>query len=332
MRAASQHRPAEGLAHLFEEYPNGYVDWTDGYYYGIGVGKGESLAAARRAAMVVAMREVLVVAGNIRVDSRRNVRALGGTYEMRIKGTVSDSDVVDEGWVGPPGNHQYEVVLQVPMYGVRGLAGTVYGKVIKRYRKRTRPERPPAADLTEAIVIDARGLGVMPAVFPRILAASGRSVYDVTSVPEARARENGIVIYATSDIGFEKLQEASSGKPTRRPAAQPAVRLLSADAGRGGLLLANADDKAPPRRRRRFERKRVVIKAEDVRGQLRTDVVLGDDDAQRLREGKAEADLLANGNVIIITDSSTAAIEGRLPRLERALAMLRERSPLKADR
>jgi hypothetical protein len=313
------------LGHLFEELPTGYIDWTEGYYYGIGTGFGNTSASARRAATVVAMREVLVVAGNIRVDARTSVRELGESYVRRIQGTISDHLVVDEGWADSPEGRHYEVVLRVPMHGVSNLSGVIYGKVVKRYRKRSRPPVVAEADLDEAIVIDARGLGAVPAMFPRVLSASGRAVYDVTDVSREDAVEKGIVVYATSELPFEELANTTGEPSSDRISLPGRVRLLARSPSAGRFVLTADEESESKPRRRRFARKRVVVKAEDVKGDAPTDIVVADDDARKLTQTEGTNAVLAKGNVIVITDSSTAAIEGRLPTLDEALEMVAER-------
>jgi hypothetical protein len=106
------------------------------------------------------------------------------------------------------------------------------------------------------LVIDARGLGLRPALLPKIVDQQGQEVYVGQVVTRTNAVEQGVAGYA-KDVNAA----ANNFRVTDNPA---------------------------------------VMKGQSASGSARTDVVIGQTDAQALRQLSSKAEFLQYCRVIIV--------------------------------
>lgn len=217
----------------------GKMDWTTGVLTAVGIGvppaqpanPAQSRAMAERAAQVVADRNLLEAVKGVRIDSTTTVENLIVTSDA-IRTGVSDviqgATILDKKYM-PDGSVEVTV-------GMR-LAGAVAEALLPK----TPP--PPLTDtlspaapgqLYTGLIVDARGLGVKPAMAPKILNEDGKEVYGSASVNRDYAVREGMVGYLKDPVQAQTNPRVAN-KPLMIKAIKPA-----GDA-RVDMVIANAD-------------------------------------------------------------------------------------------
>ncbi len=164
----------------------------------------------RRGAIIDAQRNLMEIIKGVRIDSKSTVsdHMINETIRAEVRGTLKNFEVIDEKWDG----EVYEVTMQVPM-----------GKIYKVFKKKENIEfsekkavRPKEQEYT-GLVIDARGLNLVPAIFINIYNENGRRVFgpmhpvyrvstkDINSIKEERIGMNPLRITAKSTAGSNKV-------------------------------------------------------------------------------------------------------------------------------
>ncbi len=330
------------LAPLREKIGEGSIDWNEGAYYATVKIPYQARLGPRRlspkfqktiaekVARAEADRVFVMLASEIRVDSNRRIKDItADNAKIVLYGNVRGRQQVKL-------DHrkgQLLATFKVPMRGVGGVTSKLYRTVVTGVAPARKPgnsDKPkhkvaiadasPAAgknasaDKTGAVVvIDARGTGLRPAVFPKIVTPDGKTVYDASVPSEADVIENGVAAYATF-AGDAASLPTIDGLVIVQAVAYGDPRLSQCAEGEGG--------QAPPRKRRR---RRMPLKATAVAGKLKADVVVSKEEAAKLKSAAA-TDAMKNARVIIVTDTTVGGTEGRLvPSLDDVLAMLAAR-------
>jgi hypothetical protein len=316
---AQNSKPGEAV----ETTSSGLINWTSGEIFATGIGAppaqpvnaAQARAMAERAAFVVALRNLLETVKGVRVDSEsvvenfmvksdvirtrvdgivKGARIIKTSYlsdgsvetqvSMPIKGALLDA-LVPEDFGRPRGTQQ----LMKPTPSVQPPAKPVspapvvptpaipekkpeplkpsVPPVVKEPENKPEPEKPsipPAGESTAefkggvatGLVIDGRGLGLRPALLPRIVDSQGQEIYVGQVVTRTNAVEQGVAGYA-KDVNAA----ANNFRVTDNPA---------------------------------------IIKGLRASGTARTDVVVGQSDAQILRQLSNKGDFLQYCRVIIV--------------------------------
>jgi hypothetical protein len=161
-------------------------------------------ASAFAAAAQVARQRLLTAVGQLRLDAGHTVEsALQEARDKRqaLATLVAAAEVVQTRYL-PQG--AVESTVQVPLFG--RLAALLWPEVVAA--------SAPAAEATSGvytgIVIDARGLALQPALFPRILDEDGQVLYAPESVQAEVAMQQGYVAYTS--VMDSPLVESRVGK------------------------------------------------------------------------------------------------------------------------
>lgn len=300
-----------------ETTSSGQINWTVGEVTATGIGAPPSMpvnaaqarAMAERAAFVVALRNLLETVKGVRVDSEtvvENFMVTSDVIKTRVSGIVRGARVLKTHYLS---DGSVEVLVGMSMKGA--LLDTIVPETFGRpsfgetpLKITPAPQRPPdlkptpalpqpakpqipspapikpaeplkrsepiaPAPLPEAgstisfkggkatgIVIDGRGLGLRPALLPRIVDAQGQEIYVGQVVTRTNAVEQGVAGYA-KDVNAA----ANNFRVTDNPA---------------------------------------IIKGLRASGAARTDVVVGQADAQMLRQLSSKGDFLQYCRVIIV--------------------------------
>lgn len=220
---------------------NGSVDWTAGLVTATGLGAppphavnpAQARAMAKRAAYIVATRNLLEVVKGVRVDSAtlvENFMVTSDVIKTEVSGFVKGAQIMQEK-AHPDGS--VEVLVGVRLSG--DMASTLLPKetgggvplpVI--------PDQPSSGSVFTGLIVDARGTGVRPAMAPKIRNEEGREVYGSAFVGRQYAIEQGMVGYL-KDVG------AAQGNPrvTDRPLL---VKAVKADGpNKTDLVIRNSD-------------------------------------------------------------------------------------------
>ncbi len=328
-----------GLNACVQGVQGGQVDWTCGHIIAVGRGKAHGRTdqdkhMARRAAEVVAARNALAIAAGLRIDDEGGFADIENA-EVQLRGIIRGHETLSTLW--NPKNQPPDCVVQlkVPLWGLESVASVIYAN---QHQKTFQSRRPrlvlaPAQDAlaNEVVVIDARGLGVRPCLFPIVSQTGGAVLYDVCTVSgEASASILPPVRYAESDLSHVALVNTAmsrerltqrAGLPHAGPNHDLSTHMISMPA-RHYLRLAQpstrvADDTQkhlstqPTTKPSKKVRRRRVVKAVKAAGTNKTEIVLTKEDAEKLRKDPKGAALLRAGRVVVVVDSVAAGIEGR---------------------
>lgn len=339
--------PPGCVAHM-QAVEGGEIDWGGGYIVAIGRGEARGTSdqdrqMARRAAEVVAARNVLAVACGVRVDAEGCLADVRNG-EVQLQGVVKGHEVISVDWRPAENPPVCFVRMRAPLWGAKGAASIVCDSMCAKARRDSARRLPLVASssttIEEILIIDARGLRVEPCMFPRVILEDGAILYDVATITERRAVLAPPVRFVETRMSFEELRSEANEPLLRSPMAAASTnsattifcsplfdpmgqlfappvttRPTSAPAT---TQAADDDDDGTSRRR-----KRRVVKALKTTGANNTQIVLTKEDAEKLRQNPETAAALKDGRVVVVVDSVAAGIEGRGPdtRLDGVLAL-----------
>ncbi len=185
----------------------GVVDWTAGIVTASGIGfpppdavnSTQARLLAKRAAQSVAYRNLLEAFTAIRVDSTTTVKnhiTTSDEIQLKVQGMVEDAKIINERQLEKSG---YEITLQMKLTGrVSETFAPKDALPVKRIVPETPPAlRPKAGGPYTGLVVDARGMGVRPALIPRILTEDGQEAYSQSYVLAKYRQSQGIAAYVS---------------------------------------------------------------------------------------------------------------------------------------
>ncbi len=273
-RAASA---AEAYGEVVERKTSGSgaVNWTAERVTAVGIGfppqgvtdPARARVMADRAAYLIAVRNLLEVVKGVRVEATtvvENYMVKSDEVKTEVSGFVKGAQIIGRK------NHpdgSVEVEVAVPLTGIDGIQQFFQNEVKLGTAS---PEPVEDAEGHTSLIIDARGMGVKPALFPRIVDAQGTPIYTPEMADRGAVVEHGMVRYATV--------------PKASPSADTGPSAISAVAGRKPLRI-----KAMP-------------------GTATVTISL--DDAKKVMQSPGKtADFLKKARVIILLDTQIAGIQ-----------------------
>jgi hypothetical protein len=240
----------------------GIINYEDGYVEAVGIGavdpakiKGTNARPmCLRAATVVAYRNLLEVTKGVQIDSQTTIRDFvteSDVINAAISGFVKGARTVNTDYLS---DGTCEVTLRMSLSGK--FAQTIIPKAIQEQQKRESPPPPPvkpepppvkpepapgkplpmpaAAPVYTGMVVDARGLGVRPAMSPKIVDEAGAEVYGSMIVDKTYAVSQGISGYARDLTAAQGNQRVTDNPVT--------VKGVSAEgAGKADIKISNDD-------------------------------------------------------------------------------------------
>ncbi len=306
---------ADYFSPYISEDHGGWIDWDNGVIYGVGKGyldlNGGSKQRAFRAAQALALQSILKQAAGIQIDDRNTIQSFGGgRVVVQLRGLIRFEEH-GRRFVSGAGRPHFEVTRRADLHGVEGLTA----KLLDHFKSKglpwtafPEPASSSAAPSHEAdeeetwLVLDARHLardparkGVQPALFPKVLSASGTEpVYDLTGVDQAAFQQGGMARYVVSDAPADDIR-------SDRDLMDRIMSIISPDEAFAG------------EKKRRKRRKLIVKKVQDAEGLARTNLVISDADARELKSSGAASKMLKKCRVIVVVNSAIGGIEGALP-------------------
>jgi len=221
----------------------GKVDWTTGMITAVGIGAppaqpvnaAQARAMAERAAQVVALRNLLEAVKGVRVDSTttvENFMVSSDIIKTEVSGFIQGAMPVDKKYMS---DGSVEVTVGMRLTGALADALLPKGSATPMTPSSV-PGGTTAApgQLYTGLIIDARGLGVRPAMAPKILNEDGKEVYGSAWINRDYAVREGMV-------GYLKDPAAAQTNPrvTDKPMMVKAIK-VSGDA-RVDTVISNAD-------------------------------------------------------------------------------------------
>lgn len=170
--------------------------------------------AAERAAKIDALRNALEIVKGVTINSTSTVEDFmltSDTVKTEVNGVIQGAVVVDTTYQSDTG---VSVFIEVPIVGP--LAEILMPKELGSAVPPA-PEAGAAAPVIDGqaytgLIIDARGLGVKPAMSPQVLDEAGSAVYSATSVSREYALQMGLVGYA-KDVESAKANDRVGTTP-----------------------------------------------------------------------------------------------------------------------
>lgn len=275
----------------------GMVNWTAGIVTAVGIGAppekasspGQARAMAERAAFSVAIRNLLEAVKGIQVDSATLVESYivkDDVIKTRVTGLVKGAQVIKKE-AQPDGG--VEVTVGVSLTGE--LFDAVLSKGFGRKVPAAEPAKPapptpkapepapapkmsepapvsktpappsPAVSAAEAytgLLVDARGLGLKPALAPRLLDEQGKELYASAVLDRSKAVEAGVAGYAKDMV---------AGSRQARVTDNP-----------------------------------LIVKGIKASGDKATDITLGGEGANAVRQSEPASHFLQQGRVVVVYD------------------------------
>jgi len=298
-----------GYQALVQKTPAGEINWRDGYLTARGVGKlkgGDEKARleARRAAQLDAYAQALRMISGMNLDGDETVEARlkkAPTAEYTLRGLVQGAEITAE---RTPEPGSYEVTIKVQLRGLKGLQRAF----TEGQRKSDGPPARAAEPEITGLVVDLRGLGAIPSVFPEIVDPDGKVLYNADMVDPAALMERGAAAWVTG------APESTEGKGAWAPGVlrvaalgvYPVLLPRAPWASPWTSLVAQA---APTRVVLRQGPRPTTVSATTASGPNRTRIVVSAAAAGKVRSAQSGA--LRQGRVVIITDSMIGGTEGR---------------------
>jgi len=199
---------------------NGKIDWTKGIIMATGIGapperyygKPQARPMALRAAQLDAYRNLLETVKGVRIDSQTTVEnyvAQSDVIRSKVEGIVKGARIIKKEYLS---DGTVEVTVAMKLHGnfahlilppeikpEPGIKSFPPETIAPEPKKPTAPTvTPPASPPTvfTGLVVDARGIGVKPAMSPKILDEDGREVYGSAYVSREFAIQQGMTGYA----------------------------------------------------------------------------------------------------------------------------------------
>lgn len=177
-------------------------------------------ALAIQAGAVLARQELLAVARGVVIDARTTVQAAmvaNSTTEARVSGVIRGAQVVNARDLG---GGAVEVTVAIPATGEFAdlllprppLPVPPAGVVTPAPAPAPAPRPSAVASVFTGLVIDARGLGIKPAMAPKVLSEGGQEVYGFSVVDRNWVIQQGMAGYA-KDLPAAQAHSRVTDKP-----------------------------------------------------------------------------------------------------------------------
>src|SRR5215813_3087346 len=186
----------------------GSVDWQEQVLKATGSGApdmrslspAQARLGAENAAKLDALRNLLTQAKGIHITAEKTVGEAMARDEVkgRVEGVVKGYRIVKKRYYSDQG---VEMDVEVPLAGIATAVASP-----SEAAPATDPSRPGGSRAT-GVVIDARGLGLQPALAPRLLDDSGKVLYSAESLTESTRKESAPARY------FKTLELATKAAP-----------------------------------------------------------------------------------------------------------------------
>ena len=225
-----------------ETFENGKIDWTTGVASAIGIGAppkkpinmAQARAMAKRAAVIVARRNLLEIIKGVRIDSTTLIKDFvvqSDIIRNQVDGYLERSQVVDIAYMS---DGSVEATVAMNLRG--GFANLMLPKSIKSIPSIRQAQAPPGkqGEAYTGLVVDSRGFQVKPAMSLKIVDEDGNEVYGSSYVSRDYAINQGMAGYA-KDITAAQTND----RVTNNPLTVKGVR--TADTGDSDIIISNAD-------------------------------------------------------------------------------------------
>ncbi|MCC6807702.1 MAG: hypothetical protein IT381_09780 [Deltaproteobacteria bacterium] len=207
--AAHAEAPAGGVT---QKTDKGEVNWSQKTITVTGSGAFSNSASnaaqarlmAEKAAKIDAQRNLLETLKGVQVTSGAPAASVMqmGEVKTKVEGIVKNFEIVEKKYFNDGG---VDVIVRMTIDGTLAEllipdAGSKPAKI------------GPSPDGSTAMIIDAKGLGLTPALAPKVFDESGKEIYSAAIVSKDKLREHGVCAYAR-DLDSAKSDKRAGAKP-----------------------------------------------------------------------------------------------------------------------
>ncbi|MGD9487071.1 MAG: LPP20 family lipoprotein [Calditrichaceae bacterium] len=210
-------------AQIYQQVPNaGTVNWQDQVIRATGIGAPNPnvpLAAQRagaiRAGEMDALRQLLETVKGMNLTSEtivRNAMVESDVITSKVSGVVKNFRKVDTRYLS---DGSVEVDVEIPISGIlldALLPQQIGGVNPNMMYNAAQPQPTYQNAVYTGLIIDARGLGLRPAMAPKIVDETGNEVYGTGYVSRDYAVQIGVVGY-DKDLNRAKTNERVTNNP-----------------------------------------------------------------------------------------------------------------------
>lgn len=199
-------------------YAQSGPNWAEGAISAIGIGvapenarsKGQARAMARRAATVDAQRLLVEIMQGVVVDAETTVEnaMANDIIKTKVRGILRGARQVGKPVYMDDGS--VEVTLAVNLRGT--LSDVLLPKEGFSEEPAKKVEAPVIPDGHTGLIIDARGLGLAPAMAPKVMDETKKLVYGAKLVSREAAVTHGIAVYE-KDLDLAKKNDRIGDNP-----------------------------------------------------------------------------------------------------------------------
>ena len=181
---------------------------------------GQKEILALRAAKVVALRELAEILSGVRVSGEtciKDAAAQSDQVRATVDGLIKGAEVVNESYDAH--KEVATVYVRLGLDGPSGLTQTLLPTIVEQkvvsapaapqYAPAQAPP-PSAAAPADALIIDATGKNLRPALINRVVVNNGNVLFEPSKIPPEILAKKGCGDY-TSDLGKAKAIAASHG-------------------------------------------------------------------------------------------------------------------------
>jgi len=185
---------------------------------------------AEMAAKADALRNLLAQVKGISVDGTKKMGDLMEKDEIRtrVEGVVRGFKIVNKRYFSDSG---VEVEVEVPLAMLTDVVDPDTTQMLAT--PAPAPAEKPIEKLNTGLVIDARGLKVVPSLMPRLLDDGGKAVYSIDFLSQDARKQSAVAAYVQSIDDAQKSQKVGE-----KPLVLKAAKATGAD-----LQLAPEDAK-----------------------------------------------------------------------------------------
>ena len=194
-----------------EQLEKGSINYADRKIQATGIGyvpdnminAATARRSATRIAKVDAMRNLVEIVNGITVDSETTMgdAMFDDVIKTKVQGLIRGAVQVDIKYLS---DTSIEVTYEVSMSGVSDIMAPPTGFLpTTATAPAITDAAAPTTSATTGLIIDARGLGIRPAMSPRILDQNGGVIYGPGNYTREYSIQNGVAGYAK---GLDKAQ------------------------------------------------------------------------------------------------------------------------------
>jgi len=331
-----------GFPPAVQPFPKGKVNWEQGYLEAVGTGeipndRPDAREMAKRAARVDAYAVAMEIVKGINYDpdsEMGDILKKRKQREYRIRGLVQGAQVVHS----EKKEGVFKVTVRVPLWGLKGVTiafRDIFPEMPAPKPGKRRPKEEPGKEKESepeknedeykartytGLLVDARGTGVNPALFPVIADEDNNVVYGAGMVAAQALSRHGAAAYATkksenpkgAGLGPNPLRIKALTMPPGRKitvASLGSAAWASLFAPSNPLFLLRAEARVTLRQ----GDAPLEVKAEDSTGAKKAGIIISGPAARLIRTTDARSNYLSEARVVILVDSMVGATEGRVP-------------------